>query len=164
MLAFFCLNFRIIHEKIIIPALALIAFNTYAETTQNGTETPVAIEINTSLTTKKGEIEVKTDGKTVSVSKAPESPLINTITTTQKTLKAPEAKNSTKEIQSEPVKKPVVIYQASEIMPELSQADLDYIKAVNSNDKINSIESKIVNNEVISKEELKILRQKNPNY
>ena len=49
-------------------------------------------------------------------------------------------------------------------MPELSQADLDYIKAVNSNDKINSIESKIVNNEVISKEELKILRQKNPNY
>lgn len=45
-------------------------------------------------------------------------------------------------------------------MPELSQADLDYIKAVNSNDKINSIESKIVNNEVISKEELKILRQK----
>jgi len=151
-------------KKIIIPALALIAFNTYAETTQNGTETPVAIEINTSLTTKKGEIEVKTDGKTVSVSKAPESPLINTITTTQKTLKAPEAKNSTKEIQSEPVKKPVVIYQASEIMPELSQADLDYIKAVNSNDKINSIESKIVNNEVISKEELKILRQKNPNY
>ena len=151
-------------KKIIIPALALIAFNTYAETTQNGTETPVAIEINTSLTTKKGEIEVKTDGKTVSVSKAPESPLINTITTTQKTLKAPEAKNSTKEIQSEPVKKPVVIYQASEIMPELSQADLDYIKAVNSNDKINSIESKIVNNEAISKEELKILRQKNPNY
>jgi hypothetical protein len=151
-------------KKIIIPALALIAFNTYAETTQNGTETPVAIEINTSLTTKKGEIEVKTDGKTVSVSKAPESPLINTITTTQKTLKAPEAKNSTKEIQSEPVKKPVVIYQASEIMPELSQADLDYIKAVNSNDKINSIESKIVNKEVISKEELKILRQKNPNY
>jgi len=151
-------------KKIIIPVLALIAFNTYAETTQNGTETPVAIEINTSLTTKKGEIEVKTDGKTVSVSKAPESPLINTITTTQKTLKAPEAKNSTKEIQSEPVKKPVVIYQASEIMPELSQADLDYIKAVNSNDKINSIESKIVNNEVISKEELKILRQKNPNY
>ena len=141
------------------------AFNTYAETTQNGTETPVAIEIkHTSLTTKKGEIEVKTDGKTVSVSKAPESPLINTVTTTQKTLKAPEAKNSTKEIQSEPVKKPVVIYQASEIMPELSQADLDYIKAVNSNDKINSIESKIVNNEVISKEELKILRQKNPNY
>ena len=152
-------------KKIIIPVLALIAFNTYAETTQNGTETPVAIEIkHTSLTTKKGEIEVKTDGKTVSVSKAPESPLINTITTTQKTLKAPEAKNSTKEIQSEPVKKPVVIYQASEIMPELSQADLDYIKAVNSNDKINSIESKIVNNEVISKEELKILRQKNPNY
>ena len=151
-------------KKIIIPALALIAFNTYAETTQNGTETPVAIEINTSLTTKKGEIEVKTDGKTVSVSKAPESPLINTVTTTQKTLKAPEAKNSTKEIQSEPVKKPVVIYQASEIMPELSQADLDYIKAVNSNDKINSIESKIVNKEVISKEELKILRQKNPNY
>lgn len=152
-------------KKIIIPALALIAFNTYAETTQNGTETPVAIEIkHTSLTTKKGEIEVKTDGKTVSVSKAPESPLINTITTTQKTLKAPEAKNSTKEIQSEPVKKPVVIYQASEIMPELSQADLDYIKAVNSNDKINSIESKIVNKEVISKEELKILRQKNPNY
>ena len=151
-------------KKIIIPALALIAFNTYAETTQNGTETPVAIEINTSLTTKKGEIEVKTDGKTVSVSKAPESPLINTVTTTQKTLKAPEAKNSTKEIQSEPVKKPVVIYQASEIMPELSQADLDYIKAVNSNDKINSIESKIVNNEAISKEELKILRQKNPNY
>ena len=151
-------------KKIIIPVLALIAFNTYAETTQNGTETPVAIEINTSLTTKKGEIEVKTDGKTVSVSKAPESPLINTVTTTQKTLKAPEAKNSTKEIQSEPVKKPVVIYQASEIMPELSQADLDYIKAVNSNDKINSIESKIVNNEVISKEELKILRQKNPNY
>ena len=46
-------------KKIIIPALALIAFNTYAETTQNGTETPVAIEINTSLTTKKGEIEVK---------------------------------------------------------------------------------------------------------
>ncbi|AYO52215.1 MULTISPECIES: hypothetical protein [Acinetobacter] len=152
-------------KKIIIPVLALIAFNTYAETTQNGTETPVAIEIkHTSLTTKKGEIEVKTDGKTVSVSKAPESPLINTVTTTQKTLKAPEAKNSTKEIQSEPVKKPVVIYQASEIMPELSQADLDYIKAVNSNDKINSIESKIVNNEVISKEELKILRQKNPNY
>ena len=152
-------------NKIIIPVLALIAFNTYAETTQNGTETPVAIEIkHTSLTTKKGEIEVKTDGKTVSVSKAPESPLINTVTTTQKTLKAPEAKNSTKEIQSEPVKKPVVIYQASEIMPELSQADLDYIKAVNSNDKINSIESKIVNNEVISKEELKILRQKNPNY
>ena len=152
-------------KKIIIPVLALIAFNTYAETTQNGTETPVAIEIkHTSLTTKKGEIEVKTDGKTVSVSKAPESPLINTITTTQKTLKAPEAKNSTKEIQSEPVKKPVVIYQASEIMPELSQADLDYIKAVNSNDKINSIESKIVNNEAISKEELKILRQKNPNY
>ena len=151
-------------KKIIIPVLALIAFNTYAETTQNGTETPVAIEINTSLTTKKGEIEVKTDGKTVSVSKAPESPLINTVTTTQKTLKAPEAKNSTKEIQSEPVKKPVVIYQASEIMPELSQADLDYIKAVNSNDKINSIESKIVNKEVISKEELKILRQKNPNY
>jgi alpha-L-arabinofuranosidase len=148
-------------KKIIIPVLALIAFNTYAETTQNGTETPVAIEIkHTSLTTKKGEIEVKTDGKTVSVSKAPESPLINTVTTTQKTLKAPEAKNSTKEIQSEPVKKPVVIYQASEIMPELSQADLDYIKAVNSNDKINSIESKIVNNEVISKEELKILRQK----
>lgn len=36
-------------------------------------------------------------------------------------------------------------------MPELSQADLDYIKAVNSNDKINSIESKIVNNEAISK-------------
>lgn len=126
-------------KKIIIPVLALIAFNTYAETTQNGTETPVAIEIkHTSLTTKKGEIEVKTDGKTVSVSKAPESPLINTVTTTQKTLKAPEAKNSTKEIQSEPVKKPVVIYQASEIMPELSQADLDYIKAVNSNDKINS--------------------------
>ena len=152
-------------KKIIIPVLALIAFNTYAETTQNGTETPVAIEIkHTSLTTNKGEIEVKTDGKTVSVSKAPESPLINTVTTTQKTLKAPEAKNSTKEIQSEPVKKPVVIYQASEIMPELSQADLDYIKAVNSNDKINSIESKIVNNEVISKEELKILRQKNPNY
>lgn len=152
-------------KKIIIPVLALIAFNTYAETTQNGTETPVAIEIkHTSLTTKKGEIEVKTDGKTVSVSKAPESPLINTVTTTQKTLKAPEAKNSTKEIQSEPVKKPVVIYQASEIMPELSQADLDYIKAVNSNDKINSIESKIANNEVISKEELKILRQKNPNY
>lgn len=152
-------------KKIIIPVLALIAFNTYAETTQNGTETPVAIEIkHTSLTTKKGEIEFKTDGKTVSVSKAPESPLINTVTTTQKTLKAPEAKNSTKEIQSEPVKKPVVIYQASEIMPELSQADLDYIKAVNSNDKINSIESKIVNNEVISKEELKILRQKNPNY
>ena len=152
-------------KKIIIPVFALIAFNTYAETTQNGTETPVAIEIkHTSLTTKKGEIEVKTDGKTVSVSKAPESPLINTVTTTQKTLKAPEAKNSTKEIQSEPVKKPVVIYQASEIMPELSQADLDYIKAVNSNDKINSIESKIVNNEVISKEELKILRQKNPNY
>ena len=152
-------------KKIIIPVLALIAFNTYAETTQNGTETPVAIEIkHTSLTTKKGEIEVKTDGKTVSVSKAPESPLINTVTTTQKTLKAPEAKNSTKEIQSEPVKKPVVIYQASEIMPELSQADLDYIKAVNSNDKINSIESKIVNKEVISKEELKILRQKNPNY
>ena len=152
-------------KKIIIPVLALIAFNTYAETTQNGTETPVAIEIkHTSLTTKKGEIEVKTDGKTVSVSKAPESPLINTITTTQKTLKAPEAKNSTKEIQSEPVKKPAVIYQASEIMPELSQADLDYIKAVNSNDKINSIESKIVNKEVISKEELKILRQKNPNY
>lgn len=152
-------------KKIIIPVLALITFNTYAETTQNGTETPVAIEIkHTSLTTKKGEIEVKTDGKTVSVSKAPESPLINTVTTTQKTLKAPEAKNSTKEIQSEPVKKPVVIYQASEIMPELSQADLDYIKAVNSNDKINSIESKIVNNEVISKEELKILRQKNPNY
>ncbi|AXQ20594.1 hypothetical protein BEN71_00130 (plasmid) [Acinetobacter wuhouensis] len=152
-------------KKIIIPVLALIAFNTYAETTQNGTKTPVAIEIkHTSLTTKKGEIEVKTDGKTVSVSKAPESPLINTVTTTQKTLKAPEAKNSTKEIQSEPVKKPVVIYQASEIMPELSQADLDYIKAVNSNDKINSIESKIVNNEVISKEELKILRQKNPNY
>ena len=152
-------------KKIIIPVLALIAFNTYAETTQNGTETPIAIEIShTSLTTKKGEMEVKTDGKTVSVSKAPASPLINTVTTTQKTLKAPEAKNPAKEIQSEPVKKPLVIYQASEIMPELSQADLDYIKAVNSNDKINSIESKIVNNEVISKEELKILRQKNPNY
>ena len=43
-------------------------------------------------------------------------------------------------------------------MPELNQADLDYIKTVNSNDKINSIESKIVNNEVISKEELNILR------
>lgn len=152
-------------KKIIIPVLALIAFNTYAETTQNGTETPIAIEIShTSLTTKKGEMEVKTDGKTISVSKAPASPLINTVTTTQKTLKAPEAKNPAKEIQSEPVKKPLVIYQASEIMPELSQADLDYIKAVNSNDKINSIESKIVNNEVISKEELKILRQKNPNY
>ncbi len=152
-------------KKIIIPVLALVAFNTYAETAQNGTETPVAIEIShTSLTTKKGEMEVKTDGKTVSVSKAPASPLINTVTTTQKTLKAPEAKNPAKEILSEPIKKPVVIYQASEIMPELSQADLDYIKAVNSNNKINSIESKIVNNEAISKEELKILRQKNPNY
>ena len=152
-------------RRIIIPVLALIAVNTYAETAQNGTETPVAIEAShTSLTTKKGEIEVKKDGKTVSVSKVPESPLINTVTTTQTTSKAPEAKQVVKEIQSEPVKEPVVIYQASEIMPELSQADLDYIKAVNSNDKINSIESKIVNNEAISKEELKILRQKNPNY
>ena len=152
-------------KKIIIPVLALIAFNTYAETAQNSAETPVAIEAShTSLTTKKGEIEVKKDGKTVSVSKAPESPLINTVTTTQTTSKAPEAKQVVKEIQSKPVKEPVVIYQASEIMPELSQADLDYIKAVNSNDKINSIESKIVNNEAISKEELKILRQKNPNY
>ena len=57
-------------KKIIIPVLALIAFNTYAETTQNGTETPIAIEIShTSLTTKKGEMEVKTEGKTVSVLK-----------------------------------------------------------------------------------------------
>lgn len=152
-------------KKIIIPVLALVAFNTHAETAQNGAETPVAIEAShTSLTTKKGEIEVKTDGKTVSVSKVPESPLINTVTTTEKTVKTTETKQSEKEIQAEPVKEPVVIYQASEIMPELSQADLDYIKAVNSNDKINSIESKIVNNEAISKDELKILRQKNPNY
>ena len=38
-------------KKIIIPVLALIAFNTYAETTQNGTETPVAIEIKCHLQT-----------------------------------------------------------------------------------------------------------------
>lgn len=152
-------------NKIIIPVLAFVAFNTHAETAQNGAETPVAIEVShTSLTTKKGEMEVKTDGKTVSVSKVPDSPLINTVTTTEQSVKAPEAKQPVKEIQSETVKEPVVIYQASEIMPELSQADLDYIKAVNSNDKINSIESKIVNNEAISKEELSILRQKNPNY
>lgn len=152
-------------KKIITPVLTLVAFNTYAETAQNGTETPVAIEVShTSLTTKKGEMEIKTDGKTVSISKAPESPLINTVITTQKTLKDLETKNPAKEIQAEIIKKPVVIYQATEIMPELSQSDLDYIKAVNSNDTINSIESKIVNNEVISKEELKILRQKNPTY
>lgn len=152
-------------NKIIIPVLAFVAFNTHAETAQNGAETPVAIEVShTSLTTKKGEIEVKTDGKTVSVSKAPDSPLINTVTTTEQSVKAPDAKQPVKEIQSKTVQEPVVIYQASEIMPELSQADLDYIKAVNSNDKINSIESKIVNNEAISKEELSILRQKNPNY
>lgn len=152
-------------KKIIIPVLTLVAFNTYAETAQNGTETPVAIEVShTSLTTKKGEMEIKTDGKTVSISKAPESPLINTVITTQKNLKDLETKNPAKEIQAEIIKKPVVIYQATEIMPELSQSDLDYIKAVNSNDTINSIESKIVNNEVISKEELKILRQKNPTY
>lgn len=116
-------------KKIIIPVLALIAFNTYAETAQNGTETPVAIEAShTSLTTKKGEIEVKKDGKTVSISKAPESPLINTVTTTQTTSKAPEAKQVVKEIQSEPVKEPVVIYQASEIMLSLVKPILTILR------------------------------------
>ncbi|MFC3172613.1 hypothetical protein ACFOGQ_19460 [Acinetobacter vivianii] len=48
-------------------------------------------------------------------------------------------------------------------MPELSQEDMNYIKAVNANAQINAIESKVINQEAITKEELKVLRQRNPN-
>ena len=105
-------------------------------------------------TTNKGQIEISKDDKTTSISKVPNSPLINTITSVTKpsNITAQNDQNDEQRIDT------------SDITNSLSQADLDYIKAVNSNDKINSIESKIVNNEAISREELRILRQKNPNY
>ncbi|MGQ1273675.1 hypothetical protein ACT43X_18825 (plasmid) [Acinetobacter baumannii] len=102
-------------------------------------------------TTNNGQIEVTKDDKTTSISKVPNSPLINTITSV--------TKPSNMTVQNDEQR-----IDTSDITNSLSQADLDYIKAVNSNDKINSIESKIVNNEAISREELRILRQKNPNY
>jgi hypothetical protein len=66
-----------------------------------------------------------------------------------------------KEIQTEPTR---VIPQVREVVPELSNEDLSYINAVNQNEKINHIESKIANNEPITQQELKIIRTKNPNY
>ncbi len=107
------------------------------------------------LITSKGSIEVKTDEKTVSLSKALNSPLINTVTTTTTEVKA-EKKIQTKQTR--------VIPKIHEVVPELSNEDLAYINAVNQNEKINYIESKITNNEPITKEELKIIRTKNPNY
>ncbi|PTM32975.1 hypothetical protein DA103_25550, partial [Enterobacter cloacae] len=97
----------------------------------------------------------KTDEKTVSLSKALNSPLINTVTTTTTEVKA-EKKIQTKQTR--------VIPKIHEVVPELSNEDLAYINAVNQNEKINYIESKITNNEPITKEELKIIRTKNPNY
>lgn len=96
------------------------------------------------LTTSKGSIEVKTDEKTVSLSKALNSPLINTVTTTTTEVKA-EKKIQTKQTR--------VIPKIHEVVPELSNEDLAYINAVNQNEKINYIESKITNNEPITKEE-----------
>ncbi|HEE5902723.1 TPA: hypothetical protein R7P95_003531, partial [Acinetobacter baumannii] len=67
-------------------------------------------------------------------------------------------------VKAAPAKQPVEqIYSAEDVMPELSQEDLNYIKAVNANAQINSIESKVINQEAITKEELKVLRQRNPN-
>src|SRR5690606_32381112 len=107
-----------------------------------------------------GKIEVKTKDKTISISKTPDSPLTNTITKIETSVKT-DVTTPSKEIQTAPVEAQI-IHQASDVLPELSQADLDYIKAVNAHDKVNTIESKILNQEVITNNELKILRKKNP--
>lgn len=67
---------------------------------------------------------------------------------------------------SKPLVSPVVNTgtKGADTSNALSQADLDYIKAVNDSEKRTSIESKVINNEVITKEELDILRSLNPNY
>ncbi|UYF73854.1 hypothetical protein [Acinetobacter ursingii] len=136
-------------KKILVPMAALFTLGySHAATVNTQPET-------VGLTTSKGSIEVKTDEKTVSLSKAPNSPLINTVTTTTTEVK------TKKEIQTEPTR---VIPQVREVVPELSNEDLSYINAVNQNEKINHIESKIANNEPITQQELKIIRTKNPNY
>lgn len=149
-------------KKLLITSVALIALNTHAQTVQNATETPVIRETGkASVTTEQGKIEVKTKDKTISISKTPDSPLTNTITKIETSVKT-DVTIPSKEIQTAPVEAQI-IYQASDVLSELSQADLDYIKAVNAHDKVNTIESKIVNQEVITNDELKILRKKNPN-
>lgn len=180
-------------KKLLLPICALTAINSYANPiVATVKETPVAIEISASsksveqpketpnnapqeikvtntkttikpeakniasnvpsVTTNKGQIEVKTETKSVAVSKAVDAPQATTITKT------------TQSIESKTTPKQTVIYQIEEPEQQLSQADLDYINAVNVSEKINTIESKIINNKAISKEELKILRQHNPNY
>lgn len=155
-----------------------MGLNTHAETAQNAIETPVAIEVDQpSLTATKGTLEVKTDAKTVTVSQSPNSPLATTITKTEvkagtEVQKAPEAikpspvkpEPQVVTVKAAPAKQPVEqIYSAEDVMPELSQEDMNYIKAVNANAQINAIESKVINQEAITKEELKVLRQRNPN-
>ncbi|WP_336149026.1 hypothetical protein [Acinetobacter radioresistens] len=136
-------------KKILVPMITLFTLDySHAETINTQ---PKAV----GLITSKGSIEVKTDEKTVSLSKALNSPLINTVTTTTTEVKA-EKKIQTKQTR--------VIPKIHEVVPELSNEDLAYINAVNQNEKINYIESKITNNEPITKEELKIIRTKNPNY
>ncbi|ENX24882.1 hypothetical protein F892_00032 [Acinetobacter vivianii] len=167
-------------KKTLLISLALVGLNTHAETAQNAIETPVAIEVDQpSLTAAKGTLEVKTDAKTVTVSQSPNSPLATTITKTEvkagtEVKKAPEAikpspvkpepEPQVATVKAAPAKEPVEqIYSAEDVMPELSQEDMNYIKAVNANAQINAIESKVINQEAITKEELKVLRQRNPN-
>ena len=52
----------------------------------------------------------------------------------------------------------------SDITNNLSQADIDYIRAVNDSEERTYIESKVANNEVLTEKELKTLRKINPNY
>ena len=119
------------------------------------------VNAQTSLTTDQGEVEVKKNGETVFISKATNSPQVNTIIKTSIRPKEPEAKEPEAK---EPEVKEDLRYQANAMLSELSDNDLEYIKVVNMNEKINTIESKVANKEVLTKEELRILRQKNPEY
>lgn len=143
-------------KKYALSLLGLISISSCIHAQDQEIDTPVSITPPSSLTTTQGQIEVKQDGTTVSISKVPSSPLANTITSVNKPII--QEKETPK---AEPAD---LKAQVSDIANSLSQADLDYLKAVNDNEKRSSIESKITNNEVISKDELKILRQKNPNY
>ena len=145
-------------KKSIISFLGLISISNYIYANPQLASTPVAIEPPISLTTKQGQIEVKTNEKTLSVSKAPNSPLINTVTSISKPV---EETTAVQKVQSSSEENRI---DTSDITNSLSQADLDYIKAVNESEKRTNIESKITNNEAISKDELRILRKTYPNY
>lgn len=125
-----------------IPLLAILSMNTvYAQ------DQPIK------LTAEDKQLEVTKDGNTTTVSKVTDSPMTNTVMLVKRSNGNPI--NNDESNQG---------IDTSDITDNLSQSDIAYINAVNSNEKKSSIESKIVNNEAITEAELKALRKMNPNY